>query len=157
MLKLLEHVRRHEARGNTSGSTTATTDSIVEGTCSGTGWIGGHWHEPSAQRCRIVGRVQDLWQQFLQTNPHVLPPGKKGKRVASLQAKVQALRKAKQSVEAELQRQLDFFDHSQEEMEAKYQRDKVQLEKQLHETVATLEPKLDAIGTATRNLEANGE
>ena len=29
----------------------------------------------------LLDEFEDLWQQFLQTNPHVLPPGKKGKRV----------------------------------------------------------------------------
>ena len=106
---------------------------------------------------QMMEEFEALWKDFLQTNHNVLPTGNKDKRMMSLERKLQAVRNAKQRVEAELQRQLDFFDQSEEEMKENYKREKVQLEKQLDQTIAELQPKVDGVGTATRNLEANRE
>ena len=106
---------------------------------------------------QMIEEFETLWQNFLETNPNLLPLGKKGKRLASIEDKVQSMKNAKQIVEAELQKQLDFFDQSQKEVKANYKREKVQLENQLDQAIDELQPKLDGIGIASKNLESNGE
>lgn len=106
---------------------------------------------------QMINEFEALWKDYLQANPNILHAGKKGMRIETLENRVIAMQTAKRNVHAELQRQLDFFDHSKEQLETNFLQEKERSEKQLEKMLAEMEPKLDAIGTSMRHLEANGE
>lgn len=112
--------------------------------------------ELHSEQINLIDELEKLWTEFLQADPDVLPGGKKGARIESLEGKLLALQNSKHNVEAELQRQLDFFEKSKEQLEANFERLKMKEEKEQENMMNEMEGRLDAVGTSSRNLEANG-
>lgn len=104
-----------------------------------------------------IEEFEVLWTEFLEDHPNILPAGKKGDRIESLERKILALQTSKQNVAAELQRQLDFFENSKEQLELNFERLKAQAQKEQEQVLEEMASRLDAVGTAARNLQANGD
>ncbi len=113
--------------------------------------------ELEAPDIQIINEFEELWKEYLQANPNILPTGMKGKRIASLEVKIQGLQVAKQNVQTELQHQLEFFAQSKDQMKDNFEREKEQSERVYEQMIEDMQTKLDAIRTSTRNLEANGD
>lgn len=105
----------------------------------------------------MVGEFEELWQNFLRENPDVFPTGKKGAHIESLEGKLQALQTSKESVQAELQRQLDFFEKSKGQLESNFERTKADAQKQQEKAVIDKERQLESIRSSTRQLEENAD
>jgi hypothetical protein len=109
------------------------------------------------EEMKIIDEFEQLWKDYLKDHPEGLPTGKKGARIESLETKLLALQRSKQNVEAELQRQLEFFDNSKAQLEGNFDRLKLDAQKEQEQMVAGMERRVDAIGTSARHSEANGD
>lgn len=67
-----------------------------------------------------IEEFEHRWRSFLSTNPNWLPPGKKIKSCVAIQDQLEEMEVSKQMVQMELQRQLDFFANSKDQLEANF-------------------------------------
>jgi len=69
---------------------------------------------------RMVHEFEDSWKDFIAENPNFIPMGKKRNLLNQLQRDIMTTQLSKQAVEAELQRQLEFFQESRDSLEQHY-------------------------------------
>jgi hypothetical protein len=77
-------------------------------------------HALSDEDTLALDEFENKWRYFLSTNPDVLPPGKKLKSCLDLKSQLAEIEVSKQMVKMELQRQLDFFTKSKDQLEANF-------------------------------------
>jgi hypothetical protein len=68
----------------------------------------------------VLRDFEDVWYDFLESNPAVLPTGIKGAHVESLEAQLEELHLAKENVASELNRQLAFFSNSKDQLDTNF-------------------------------------
>lgn len=68
----------------------------------------------------MVQDFEQSWKQFILDNSNLMPLGKRRESVTKLQRDILATLENKSAVEAELKRQLDFFQKSREALEQHY-------------------------------------
>jgi len=103
------------------------------------------------EEMELIEEFEKLWAEYLEANPHVIPTGQKGEKIQMLQENLKVLQASKQKVEAELERQLDFFHSASLQMEEDFQR----ALKEQGNVLEVVENTLDAAGSAWRNVQAN--
>jgi hypothetical protein len=109
-----------------------------------------------ATEVEMIDEFEKLWDEYLEANPHTIPTGRKGRRIQSLQEKVEVLQLSKQKVQSELERQLDFFETAKDQLEENFLQAKAKALKEQVKVIEEVENKLEGVGSAWRNREANG-
>ena len=70
----------------------------------------------------LLHEIEDCWEEFLTANPTVLQTGAQGARIVELEKELEELRLAKENVASELNRQLQFFSKSKDQLEANFKK-----------------------------------
>lgn len=100
----------------------------------------------------LIEEFEDAWKQFLLSRPGTLPPGQKIKNFRNIQTRMNEIEAKKQNVCLELQRQLDFFANTRDEIEKNYHSQKKEAMLQQKSVIGALEQEIDNIVNADKLL-----
>lgn len=67
-----------------------------------------------------IDEFEDAWREFITSRPGVLQPGAKLRSCLAIQNQIDEVEVSKQNVEMELQRQLDFFSSSKDQLDSNF-------------------------------------
>ena len=95
---------------------------------------------------------EDAWRAFLSSRPGILPPGQKIKNCRNIQTQINEIEAKKQNVCLELQRQLEFFTSSKNQLEAKFSKSMEEATLQQQDVVGQLDREIDDIALADKSL-----
>ncbi|KAG7364079.1 hypothetical protein IV203_037281 [Nitzschia inconspicua] len=99
-----------------------------------------------------IDEFENKWSSFLSSNPDLLPPGKKLKNCLEFQSQLEEVEVSNQMVKMELQRQLDFFSNSKNQLEANFTRAMEEAALMQQEVSRTLNKEIDDIAVADQIL-----
>jgi len=99
-----------------------------------------------------IEEFEDAWKEFLLHHPGTLLPGQKIKNCRRIQNQINEIQAKKQNICLELQRQLDFFTNSKDQLEQKYTNNMEVAALQQQEIIQKLEKEIDDIAEADKSL-----
>lgn len=99
-----------------------------------------------------IEEFEELWHEFLLSRPGVLPPGRKLNSCLSIQYEINEVEASKQNVRMEMQRQLDFFISSKDQLEANFTKAMEEAALIQQEVNKRLSREIDDIADADKSL-----
>lgn len=100
----------------------------------------------------LIEEFEDAWTAFLLSRPEILPPGLKIKNCRIIQNQILENKEKEQIIVRELQRQLDSFAHSINNLEDTYKKDMEDATQQQHKIIASIERNIEDIADADKSL-----
>jgi hypothetical protein len=96
----------------------------------------------------IMHEFEVAWKKFMKDHPELVPEGHREKNIKHLQRLARELRKTQMAATEELQKQLDFFEKSKEEMEIGFAKEVGEAREQQRAIHDTLQSQRDGISVA---------
>jgi hypothetical protein len=109
-------------------------------------------HALSDEDILALDEFENKWHHFLSSNPDVLPPGEKLKSCLELTSQLAEIEVSNQLVKMELQRQLDFFTNSKDQLEANFTKAMEEAALIQQEVIRNLNKEIDDIAIADQIL-----
>jgi hypothetical protein len=106
----------------------------------------------SDEEVETIEEFEDAWCAFISKNPHLLPPGKKLKSVMDLEMEIEQVEVQKHNVQMELQRQLEFFMTSKDQLDANFTRAMEEAALIQQDVIRGLNKEIDDIAIADQDL-----
>jgi hypothetical protein len=76
----------------------------------------------SERDIQAIDEFEEAWREFVSSRPGVLPPGAKLRSCLAIEYQIDDVEVSKRNVQMEMQRQLDFFNSSKDQLEANFTR-----------------------------------